>query len=274
MRKLLNATFPQSVLIFCLILSFVFVGDIQTVKAESNLTVEGVWEVISVSSDTERDLIGIKISISRKGDIYEIRRVPDDNNPVIYTGNERRIVRTEIELLNDPTGVREGTKRNSFVERAIERKYHGQQVPINYSYTLSADGNFLTREQDSKRFTWEFNPTTGDVRNVMYEIIPGEYKRILKRISGPTKAESHGDRAYQADCGKVDPNRTTPFPPDHEFCPGNLVCMTNFCGGGMGCPYVCCPRGLPYLNHCDCKCYATSDFDCHSYSYCKEKPIQ
>jgi hypothetical protein len=91
----------------------------------------------------------------------------------------------------------------------------------------------------------------------------------------PTKVESRGERAYQANCGIVDPNRITPFPPDQDFCPGNnLVCMTNFCGGGTGCPYVCCPKGLPYLNHCDCKCYATADFDCHSYSYCKEQSRQ
>jgi len=83
-----------------------------------------------------------------------------------------------------------------------------------------------------------------------------------------------GALSNRADCGVVDPNRTEPFPPNHEFCPGNLVCMTNFCGGGMGCPYVCCPRGLPYLNHCDCKCYADSNFDCHSYSYCREKLLQ
>jgi hypothetical protein len=84
--------------------------------------------------------------------------------------------------------------------------------------------------------------------------------------------KNQGEKAYKADCGAADPNRTTPVTTD--LCPGNLVAMTNFCGGGTGCPYVCCPRGLPYLNHCDCKCYATSDFECHSYSNCKEQPKQ
>jgi hypothetical protein len=55
-----------------------------------------------------------------------------------------------------------------------------------------------------------------------------------------------------------------------------LVCETNLCGairGGIaGFTHVCCPQGLPYLNHCDCKCYATRDFNCHSYSPCKQYP--
>lgn len=58
---------------------------------------------------------------------------------------------------------------------------------------------------------------------------------------------------------------------DQPPCPGNLTGFTFFCGGSTGCPYVCCPRGAPYLNHCDCKCYSSSDFDCGSYSYCKEQ---
>lgn len=66
------------------------------------LTVEGVWEVISVSSaDTESSLIGRKVSISRQADNYVADKVPSDGNPTIYKGNERRIVRTSIELLND-----------------------------------------------------------------------------------------------------------------------------------------------------------------------------
>lgn len=54
-------------------------------------------------------------------------------------------------------------------------------------------------------------------------------------------------------------------------CPGGLTALTYFCGGGSEWPYVCCPKGFPYLNHCDCKCYSTSDFECKSYSYCKEQ---
>jgi hypothetical protein len=54
-------------------------------------------------------------------------------------------------------------------------------------------------------------------------------------------------------------------------CPGGLTALTYFCGGGSEWPYVCCPKGFPYLNHCDCKCYSSSDFDCKSYSYCKEQ---
>jgi hypothetical protein len=54
-------------------------------------------------------------------------------------------------------------------------------------------------------------------------------------------------------------------------CQGALVAMTYFCGGGSEWPYVCCPKEAPYLNHCDCKCYSSSEFDCKSYSHCKEQ---
>jgi hypothetical protein len=54
-------------------------------------------------------------------------------------------------------------------------------------------------------------------------------------------------------------------------CPASLSCMTYFCGGTDKNPYVCCPPGAPYLNHCDCQCYPTTDFDCGSYSQCYPK---
>jgi len=53
-------------------------------------------------------------------------------------------------------------------------------------------------------------------------------------------------------------------------CPGSLTCQTYMCGGTDKNPYVCCPSGYPYLNHCDCKCYDSSDFPCGSYSYCRQ----
>ncbi len=226
------------------------------------LTVEGVWEVISVTLDTDKSFIGSRISISRQGNRYEVKG-SNNEAPWLCTGNDRRIVYTTIELLFNPKDDFEG----SSIPASVAQKLAGQKVPLNNSYTLSADGNFITIESDSKLFYWDLNTATGEAHNVRYEIKPGNNKKILQRISGLTKADKSGDLAYRADCGVVDPSRTEPFPPNQEFCPGNLVCMTNFCGGGMGCPYVCCPRGLPYLNHCDCKCYADSNFDCHSYSY-------
>jgi len=54
-------------------------------------------------------------------------------------------------------------------------------------------------------------------------------------------------------------------------CPGSLTCETYFCGGTDKNPYVCCPIGSPYLNHCDCKCYTSSNFNCMSYSYCRQR---
>lgn len=257
-------------LVFGFAFALIIVTGIQTARGQHNLTVEGVWEIVSVNSNTDNWRIGSRVAISRQGDGYAVGSLPSEGDPAIYKGNETHIARTELVLLIDPKDTMEGHNQPP----AVKNKFSGQKVPINFVYTLSADGNFLTREHDGKVTKWELNKKTGEVFNPRYEIFPRYFKWTLRRISGPLKAENHSDRAYQANCGQVDPNRTAPFPADHEFCPGNLVCMTNFCGGGMGCPYVCCPSGLPYLNHCDCKCYATSEFDCHSYSYCREKLIR
>jgi hypothetical protein len=86
------------------------------------------------------------------------------------------------------------------------------------------------------------------------------------QVKAVQAVESHGDHAYPANCGPTVPNRTAPITTD--LCPGDLVAMTYFCGGDTGCPYVCCPKGLPYLNHCDCKCYATEHFECPTLSKC------
>ncbi len=50
-----------------------------------------------------------------------------------------------------------------------------------------------------------------------------------------------------------------------QFGSGYHDCITNFCGT-QG--QVCCPPGFPYLNHCDCECYDTTNFNCNSYSNC------
>ncbi len=49
-------------------------------------------------------------------------------------------------------------------------------------------------------------------------------------------------------------------------CPGyRYVCITTSCTtSGV----YCCPEGHPYLNHCDCLCYDSTNFNCNSYSNC------
>jgi hypothetical protein len=79
-------------------------------------------------------------------------------------------------------------------------------------------------------------------------------------------------RVSKANCPTWDPNKPSTVRIDEKtLCPGNLTCKTYTCGAGMGCSYVCCPKGLPYLNHCDCKCYRSTDFKCNSYSKCEPR---
>ena len=52
-----------------------------------------------------------------------------------------------------------------------------------------------------------------------------------------------------------------------QTCPGQHTCITTGCGVMSGQVY-CCPQGYRYLNHCDCQCYNSTDFDCNSYTRC------
>ncbi|PKN69250.1 MAG: hypothetical protein CVU54_10925 [Deltaproteobacteria bacterium HGW-Deltaproteobacteria-12] len=249
----------ESSLLFCLIFLLSFFCNIQTVKAQSNLTVEGVWTMTSKNYDNNID---DDINIVQKGDGYEVRATSGDGVPKLYHGNAAEIAREKTLSYEEWAPYYDGVPASAL--RQVGK------LTYRWRYTLLADGNSMLHKSDTYKITWDRN--SGKLLNVEFK--PFSSIVNLKRVAGPVKTDNRGDKAYQANCGVVDPNRATPFPPDHEFCPGNLVCMTNFCGGGMGCPYVCCPKGLPYLNHCDCKCYENRDFDCHSYSYCKEKLIR
>lgn len=218
MRNKTCALHIQTIVGFLLIILFVVVGDIQNARGQAVQSVEGVWEVVSVSDNSLINFVRLpqRVSITRINNGYEVLWQGSDG-PMSASGSD-----TYISSTVNPT--------------------------LTTSFRLAGDGNSLQ---------WAWN---------------GVYKATLKNISRPVKEAVRGEKACQANCGPTDPNRTTPITTD--LCPGNLVAMTYFCGGGTGCPYVCCPKGLPYLNHCDCKCYATSDFDCHSYSHCQEQPKQ
>lgn len=251
----------ESSSLFCLVFLLSFFCNVQTVKAQSNLTVEGVWVMTSRNYD---DNIEDDVTIVQKGDGYEVREKSGDGVPKIFLfhGNSTEIIREKILSYEELARF--------YIRAPASALRQVGKLKYRWKYTLLSDGHSMLYKSDTYKITWDQN--SGKLLNVEFK--PFDFIANLKRVAGPVKIENRGDKAYQADCGKVDPNRTTPFPPDHEFCPGNLVCMTNFCGGGMGCPYVCCPKGMPYLNHCDCKCYENSNFDCHSYSYCKEKLIR
>ena len=262
MKRIMNSASARLIYGFLFILPLVILGDVRTIKAQELATVEGEWEVVSTSEDALKHEIGHRQSIIRKGDGYEVKWL-DNGAITTYSGNETRIVRTVLTDLG-----KHGLGHN--IPDSVLQQVAGQKVPINQSYTVSADGNYLDMACDSVNYYY----TQGDLRYDHYEIIPGFIKKTFKRVAPPAgKVESQGDHAYAADCGPTVPNRTAPITTD--LCPGNLVALSYFCGGDTGCPYVCCPKGLPYLNHCDCKCYAAAtDFECGSHSVCQVQQKQ
>lgn len=237
------------------LISFFVFGNMPVVRTEDALTVEGVWEQVSTNTKAWETENGKRLAIMRAGDHYEVKWVEGETTAT-YSGDGTRIVLSRLEYLCEPDD-RHGA--GSDLPDSVCQEVKDQQVVINVSYVLSNDGNFLTKMQDGRWVYWDDNQ-----RFTHYEVKPNFYTTTLKRISSTVpKTGSSGDHAYPADCSNP-----------KDMCLGNLVAMTYFCGGNTDCTYVCCPRGLPYLNHCDCKCYATSDFDCHSYSKATEQPKQ
>ncbi len=223
----------ESGLVFCLVLAVVVLCNVQPVKAQSNLTVEGVWEVMSATPLTtvSQGDLGQKLSIVQKGDTYELKWLSGSragNPSASYSGSMMQIAK----IYNDPIwsgGWTAGEARGEEREPAnLGQQVAGIIYPNTVSYTLSSDGLSLQRCEDAVRVHWRGG------RYTHYETLPCYFKETFRRVSGPTKVENRGDRAYQADCGPVDPNRTTPITTD--LCPGNLVAMTYFCGGGNWMP--------------------------------------
>ncbi len=184
MKKIRRVVSLRAMLSLSVVFFLVVLGDIPVVKAVENLTVEGEWEVISSSSGGE-SRIGTRMLISRKGDGYECRSVPDDNNPIIATGNQRRITGTYSANPKDLIHIGDQLSPSVFAQLP-------KQIGLHRSYTLSVDGNFLTRVSDTVNFYWKTNRETGAISNVRYEVESGRDKITLKRISGPpsrTEAE-------------------------------------------------------------------------------------
>jgi hypothetical protein len=78
---------------------------------------------------------------------------------------------------------------------------------------------------------------------------------FLGGVAAATLASLAASRPAMASCGDC----------SNQFGSGYHDCITNFCNN-QG--QTCCPPGYPYLNHCDCLCYDTTEMDCNSYSNC------
>ena len=153
-------------------------GLAQSANQQKNLSVEGEWEQISASSDAWRKNNGNRMTITRRGDGYEVKW-RDSASGKILSGSETRLVRTFLEDLGGERGDVHGA--GSAMPPAVQQKVAGQKVPINESFTLSADGQFLTQARDGRWLYWNID-TTGNQKRYSYshyEIKPGFYFRDI-----------------------------------------------------------------------------------------------
>jgi hypothetical protein len=173
----------------------VSLGLPQSAHPQKTASVEGEWEMVSASgvdseqSNALRKNIGKKITIVRRGDGYEIKYW--DGEMITYSGNETRIAITELtDVGGDPDRVDTG----SSMPESIRQQLAGQKVPLNTSYTLSADGRFLQRMTDNLKTSWT-TQTRGDERRYTdphYEIQSNAITGTYKRVSGPASEAARG----------------------------------------------------------------------------------
>ena len=188
MKKLISHTSVRLVLGFLFIVALFVFRNTPAVKAEDATTVEGVWEVTSVSPlgyETEYDL-NHKLSIVRQGDNYEVKWLdgPRAGSSVIYPGSRMRIAKTFNVLISDDVFFPGKPGRGSMAETQMQ-EIAGITWPNTVSYTLSADGNSLQRSECTVKVYWDNNGHYS--RN---EVSPGFYKETLNRVYGPVKVEN------------------------------------------------------------------------------------
>lgn len=191
MRKLI-AAYPQAVLIFCLTLSLVVVGDINMANGQNTPTLEGEWTVTSTWTDTE---VGGKFKIVRKGDRYDALFTPrmEIKGTVLsidipYYGSPTQIMAVNIPSYEELVSNFKA-QSNTALKSAL-RKLAGN-VTQKRRITLSADGRTAELEIDKLRVQYGSDGSLAD-----YKIGPFESKTVLQRaVPVAGKVESRGDRA-------------------------------------------------------------------------------
>lgn len=184
MKKSITIASLRAVLGFWFIVSLVVMGNVQTVKAEEALTVEGEWELISANKPESQKNIGGRVSISRKSDGYDVKWSCGGRDT--FSGSETRISRTSLQDLGEAAGV---------LPPSVRQQVAGQIVPIDVSLTLSGDGRFLQEAADYILFYWYPNIQRFD----HYEIKPGDHKWTFKRVSVPPLKDK----------SKIEPSKNT-----------------------------------------------------------------
>ena len=154
MRKSLIVASGRLVLVlFFIFLLFIF-GNIQAAKAEEPLTIESMGEQVLAGSLAFEIFNGKRRSITTTVDGYKVSSA-DNTKFTTYTGAPTRIVHTYLE---DLVAADEVHGAGSTIPEKVRQQAPKQKVPINVSYTLSAGGNYLTREEDAKLLNWDGQP--------------------------------------------------------------------------------------------------------------------
>ncbi len=143
-------------------------------------------------------------------------------------------------------------------------------TPPSYDY----EAERLRKEKEQKIKLEEQRKKEEEARRKQEEFEKNK-SEALKNMKGITD-DRHGLKGVDENRetglkGDVDGSLKLKGVGDSDPCPGGLTCFTYFCGGTTGNPYVCVPKGFPYLNHCDCNPYSSSDFECKSYSKCEPR---
>ncbi len=193
MRKSMTVV-SLRVVLGCWFIAALFVfGNIPALKAEDTSTVEGVWIVVSANplTDVSRADLNHRLAIARMGETYELKWLdgPRSNTTAPpFFGSELQIAHQYDTALHAEGKWVFGEQRGSDEPPSLQQELAGKTYPQTVSYTLSPDGRFLYRAEDSVRIFWDNGHYTH------YEILPGYFKETLKRVSGPATRDATNRR--------------------------------------------------------------------------------
>jgi len=93
------------------------------------------------------------------------------------------------------------------------------------------------------------------------------YKKESEEKYGKAPDRPDLEKAEQ-NAEKQEPRAVAPKPCKQSSADFPNRCITTACGMTPS-ESLCCPQDYPYLNHCNCMCYESTDFACGGYSACQ-----
>jgi hypothetical protein len=160
----------------------------------------------------------------------------------------------------------------------IEMMKRGDEQLGEKVLTEGAEFDAYQRQKDQQRI--EKNDEINSIKDQLIDIDTGfkplkiensvhqmKYKKESEEKYGKKPDRPSLERVEQS-TEKQAPHAVAPKRCQQSSADFPNRCITTACGMTSS-ESLCCPKDYPYLNHCNCMCYESTDFACGGYSACQ-----